>query len=228
MKKLVVLIAIMIFIGVSYSTLSQSVPSRRYKVDLKTKFKSKKDLNPLKKGLKEQIEASPYFENKEFGEDFSLWILAPDVTREILPDGSKKITYSCTIEIRTPAAFGKGDFIGSRQVNLEYIIDEKDLARREDPQGFSIGQFIFNTIENTSKKIGDASNTEIGKAFTATSPQGQMVSIGVTAINEGCALLKKHFSPKDNLDYKAEFYIVGRYVYKEFEELVIELEAKAR
>lgn len=224
MKKLVLLLVLMMFI---YSNgFSQTIISKRYRVDLKTKFKSKKDLNPLKIGLKEQIEASQYFENKEFGEDFSLWILAPDVIREMLPDGSKKITYSCLLEIRTPTAFGKGDYLGSRQVRIEYIIDEEDLAKLENPQGFSIGQFILNTLENTTKTLGESSSSGIGKALTGYNPQGKMISIGLIAINEGCVQLRKHFGAKDNLDYKAEFYIVGRYVYKEFEELVIELEKK--
>lgn len=224
MKKSVFLLAFIMFI--CSNVLSQTTPSKRYKVDLKTKFKSKKDLNPLKIGLKEQIEASQYFENKEFGEDFSLWILAPNVIREMLPNGSKKITYSCLLEIRTPAAFGKGDYIGSRQVSLEYIIDEEDLAKLENPQGFSIGQFILNTLESTAKTLGETSSSGIGKALTEYNPQGKMISIGLTAINKGCIQLRKHFGAKDNLDYKAEFYIVGRYVYKEFEELVIELEKR--
>ena len=222
MKKLVFLLLI---VGLQFA-ISQPIPKKRYKVDLKTKFSDKKDLNPLKKGLKEQIARSGCFENKEFGEDFSLWVLAPDVSREILTDGSKRIIYVCLLEVRTPTAFGSGDFIANRQVRIEYIIDKKELDKLEDPHYINIGEFILNTVENTTKKLGAESSKGMVGVVSSISPHGIMGTLGANIITESCSQLKNLYTPKDKLDYKAEFYIIGKGVYNEFAEMIVELEKK--
>lgn len=223
MKKLVLLVLILV---VSFQfVVSQTNPQGHYKIDLKTKMSDKKDLKPLKKGLKELIGQSKYFENKEFREDYSLWILSPFVNKTIQPDGSKRIVYKCILELRTPAAFGDGKFVANREIDIDYVIDKEELEKLNDPNNNNIGKFI----------------AELGQKFTDPKQKGMfgnLISLAATsstggsslavelAINQACKVMIKHYENQDPLDYKAEFYIVGGELYNKLTEMIVELENK--
>lgn len=222
MKKFVLLVLILV---VSYQFVeSQTNPQGHYKIDLKTKMSDKKDLKPLKKGLKELISQSKYFENKEFGEDYSLWILSPFVSKTIQPDGSKRIVYKCILELRTPAAFSDGKFIASREIEIDYVIDKEQLDKLDNPDN-NIGKFIAELGQKYTdpKQKGLFVNL---LSLAATSSSGGSSIAAELAINQVCKIMIKHYEDQDNLDYKAEFYIVGGELYNKLTEMIIELENK--
>lgn len=220
MKKLVVLVLVVVCLQFSYS---QTNPQYRYKIDLKTKFKDKHDLKPLKHGLKALIERSRFFENKEFGENYSLWIIAPQVSKTLLPDGSKKVIYTCLLELRTPAAFSNGDYIDSREIYIEYTIDKEELEKLKDPNNNNIGKFIAGLGEKMTdpKQRGTISNIVSGTLAVFTGSGSAIVEVG---INQICVAFSNYFTSGDPLDYKAEYFIVGGELYNKLTEMIVELE----
>lgn len=222
MKKLVLFV--MLVVSFQFA-VSQSNPQGHYKIDLKTKMSDKSDLKPLKKGLKELIGQSRYFENKEFGEDFSLWILSPFVNKTIQADGSKRIVYKCILELRTPAAFGDGKFIANREINIDYVIDKEELDKLKDPKNNNVGKFIAEVGQKLTdpKQKGLFGNLISGAIASST---GGSSIAGELLINQACKAMEQHYNSKDLLDYKAEFYIVGGELYNKLTEMIIEIEAR--
>ncbi len=221
MKKLV--LVFVIFLLIVHVSTTQENPQYRYKIDLKTKFKNKQDLKPLKHGLKALLERSRYFENKEFGEDYSLWINSPQVNRSIDENGNKRIVYSCILELRTPAAFGKGDFIDSREIFIDYTIDKEELSKLSDPKNMNIGKFVadLGCKITDPKQRGVFMNLVSGAIATSSGATSLAVEAG---INQTCKAFSNYFAGGEALDYKAEYYIVGGELYNKLVEMIISLE----
>jgi hypothetical protein len=97
-------------------------------LDVKTDWKEKAELSPAKNGTIYFLLNSQELGVKEFGEDYSLWLLDYQARQD---NDQVQITY--TVELRTPALIRKGKLLAKEEISVSYDVsrsvedEEKEL-----------------------------------------------------------------------------------------------------
>lgn len=90
--------------------------SAQIRIDVKTEWREKNKLAPVKHGVLTLLEELPWASSTEFGEDYSLWLR--NLRRQLGKDGT--VITTLDVEIRTPALFGSGNLLHRRKIESRY------------------------------------------------------------------------------------------------------------
>lgn len=112
LKKISLLVSLLFLCSVS--TFSQ-----RIKLDIKTTFEEKKNIAHIKAAVLECINQSDIFENVEFGEDYSLWLI--NYGRSM---NQGEILIELDVELRSPAMITRGRLIDRKRLFERITLDE--------------------------------------------------------------------------------------------------------
>ncbi len=132
-KKSLYLLVILLLCSVS--TFSQKI-----KIDVKTPFQEKKNISHIKQAVLEFIDRSNLFENIEFGEDYSLWLL--NYERNIK---NGDVFVELDVELRTPAMITRGNLIQKKHISEKISRDEISSSKTD-----KVSEVIRSKIEQFS------------------------------------------------------------------------------
>ncbi len=136
----------------SVSTFSQKI-----KMDVKTPFQEKKNISHIKQAVLEFINRSNLFENIEFGEDYSLWLL--NYERNIK---QKDVFVELDVELRTPAMITRGNLIQKKHISEKISRDEISSLKTDE-----VSKVIRSKIEQFSSYENVANQMAIQSVLTS-------------------------------------------------------------
>ncbi|MFA5512275.1 MAG: hypothetical protein WC313_07475 [Candidatus Kapaibacterium sp.] len=178
--------------------LSFSVGNAQVKIDIKTKFNSKKkEMQAVKAGVIEMIKTVNWIKVGEIGEKYSFWIKDLEIIPN--PKNFQQSVVKFSLSLNTPAMFSEGKVLKTRFV--EFVVDKNEtLPISNAPE-------LKRALEKFDKKMNmNISNMEW---ITATVSTGGLAGFGYVAqtMTKVASKFQSGFTPiEETMGLWAGFY----------------------
>lgn len=168
------------------------------KIDLKTTGLDKvgKNYQAVKGGVKAMIQQDiGWIQLVEVGEKYSLWI--KNLNMGNVPNNPMINRVTFTLELRTPAMFGSGKLVLSKQVQFDF--KQGDVLPFDNPP----------QLERVLDKLNNESKMSTGTAILAFIGSGGTSAAASMALKVG-ALLQKDYTPvQKTAGVLSGYYVIG-------------------